>query len=287
MLEFGLAFGWLFIVVSASAFYRRFVGKLIVPKPAPTSTFIDRWSSGRSLRNALTRIGGARNCLLIYVADGDLVVAPQFPFTLGFLPEVYGLDLRISLSRISRIDQRGRRIRLEFVADEPAAIELEPRRLGAFLQAIGRSDLAGTLEPERTKGRFRQVFIRLFLLVWGSIAIFAGVSGVLEDRPFQRRGVETVGIVTGQNGEPGSKGDVAVVSYKANGTTHQLISWRGNGLFEMGDHIGLRYLPDDPSQGREIDLFYFDLFWVAIGIVVLTFATAWGAIKRSFMSRFS
>jgi hypothetical protein len=37
----------------------------------------------------------------VQVADSKLHLHPHFPFTLGFMPELYGLDLVVPLERIS------------------------------------------------------------------------------------------------------------------------------------------------------------------------------------------
>jgi len=45
-------------------------------------------------------MGGARNCLLVYVADNKLTIVPNFPFNLMFLPEIYGLEIAAPISDV-------------------------------------------------------------------------------------------------------------------------------------------------------------------------------------------
>ena len=78
------AFLWLALVIAASIFYRRRVGKPIFPRAPANALFAEKRCSGNSRRSILTQIGGASNCLLIYVADRTLHIVPQFPFNLMF-----------------------------------------------------------------------------------------------------------------------------------------------------------------------------------------------------------
>lgn len=61
----------------------------------------ERFASGSSLRNVVTRIGGARSCLRIVVTGDLLWITSWFPFTL--FAAVYDLEHVIPLRSISSI----------------------------------------------------------------------------------------------------------------------------------------------------------------------------------------
>ena len=46
----------------------------------------------------------ASNCLLVAVTDTTLIVVPQFPFNLMFLPAIYGLERNIPLATIKVVE---------------------------------------------------------------------------------------------------------------------------------------------------------------------------------------
>lgn len=131
--------GWLI----ASAFYRHMNGKPIVSRAPSDAVFHESWRSGRSLRNALTRIGGARNCLMVYVQGNELVVAPKFPFTLFFLPEIYGLDVRVPLASIIAVERAssliGRCLRITFAENGPPPMELKLRDENGLIRLLGKA----------------------------------------------------------------------------------------------------------------------------------------------------
>lgn len=91
----GLA--WVLFVFAVSAIIRRRSGKPVVPRVPAGALYVDKWASGR----------WASNCLLVTVTDEALSVVPKFPFNLGFLPEIYGLEHTIPLRSI----REARRIR--------------------------------------------------------------------------------------------------------------------------------------------------------------------------------
>jgi hypothetical protein len=106
--------GW----IGASVVFRLSRGKPLWPSAAPNSRFVERWASGNCLDTLWSRLGGARNCLLVVLTDTELYVTPQFPFNLMFLPEIYGLEDHISYDRIrscASIDRwYGKSVRLKF-----------------------------------------------------------------------------------------------------------------------------------------------------------------------------
>ncbi len=101
-----MAFGWVALVVAASILRRLQVGKPIVPKPPADAIFVETRTSGHSLKTWWTQIGSAKNCLLVAVTPTTLVVTPQFPFNLMFLPEVYGLEFIVPRQAITSVETR-------------------------------------------------------------------------------------------------------------------------------------------------------------------------------------
>lgn len=131
--------GWLI----ASAFYRRTHGKPIFPCVPSTAVFRENWCSCRSLRSTLTRIGGgARNCMKVYVQGNELVVTPMFPFTLMFLPEIFGLDVRVPIASITAVHRAGligRSLRITFAKGGPPPMELKLRDESGLLRQLGKA----------------------------------------------------------------------------------------------------------------------------------------------------
>ena len=59
----------------------------------------------------MARLSTARHCLQVQLTPQMLTVTPQFPFSVGFMPELYGLDHRIALADVRRVDHLGGALR--------------------------------------------------------------------------------------------------------------------------------------------------------------------------------
>ena len=94
-------FAWLLFWVLASVVYRRLVGKPILFFNLPSASFLERAVSGHSNDNILRQLGGARSCLVVGIVEDRFVVRPFFPFNLLFLPEIYGLEHDLKISKIT------------------------------------------------------------------------------------------------------------------------------------------------------------------------------------------
>ncbi len=71
---------------------------------APKNTvYRDRWASGHSRRNIITRIAGAGNCLDVIVTQNELITRLTFPFNIFFSGYEFDLLHRIKLSDISEV----------------------------------------------------------------------------------------------------------------------------------------------------------------------------------------
>jgi len=122
---------WIASVIAASIVFRRVTGRPIRAVAPGNSSFVETRASGRSLRKIISRIGGARNCLMVAVTTSKLVICPQFPFTLMFLPEIYGLEIDVPRSRIKdvRIEKGffSRRVVVDYLSAHGASRSFELR----------------------------------------------------------------------------------------------------------------------------------------------------------------
>ena len=87
----------------ASAVYRRANGRPLHAAREPGAVFVARWVSARFGASLLSRLSTARNCVQVQVTRAEIVVTPHFPFTLGFLAEIYGYDRRIRLADVKSV----------------------------------------------------------------------------------------------------------------------------------------------------------------------------------------
>jgi hypothetical protein len=286
--EILFSFVWIGGWIAASVWFRRANGRSIIPQKPTNAEFLEDWCSGRSLRNYLTRVGGAHNCLLVHVSDGQLVVTPRFPFTLLFLPELFGLDIRVSTASIASVEPVrrlwSRMLRVSFDSGALAPIELKLHDERRFLESLGRhaqvrvgTAITAPLKPRRS---FRLIFFRLFMGVWGTGALTAALSGLPDDYRFRRDGVETVGVFDSHTGVIGDRNDRGVLSYSVRGNRFHLTSLQGNGVYEVGGTAKLFYMPDKPEDAREAAYLPFNLMWLLLGIVALTLSIFGGWIAR-------
>jgi hypothetical protein len=130
--------GWLL----ASLLVRRANGKSVFAPSSASFQFAERWASGRSLDNWLSKLGGAGNCLFVGVDRNQFIVQPQFPFSLGFLPDLYRLEHEVPLQSIVRVESHNRLLRRVVTIEYKArtgtmrTVELGLRRPDDFLGAL-------------------------------------------------------------------------------------------------------------------------------------------------------
>lgn len=137
-----IAFVWVGFWLLLSVLVRRARGKYILLPTFADLQFSEKWTSGRSLATWWAKLGGANNCLFVGVGRDAIHIHPHFPFSLGFLPEIYGLDWEIPRSRVVHVERIksfiGTSVRLEF-SDGSAtrqAIELRLRHPDEFLNSL-------------------------------------------------------------------------------------------------------------------------------------------------------
>jgi hypothetical protein len=134
--------GWVLLWFGISFAYRKYKNKSILAERPANAAFLETWTSGHSNRNLLTKIGGARNCLLVAVTRQSLIVRPHFPFSLLFLPEIYDLDYVIPRTSIRLVTPKkglfGETVEVIFDSSsgDSRSIELRLRQSRQFLQAV-------------------------------------------------------------------------------------------------------------------------------------------------------
>ena len=137
------AAAWIGFWVLASVLYRLRQGKPLLPRRPRPAEFGESWVSGRSMRDAWTRFGGARNCLQVALTHEALIVRPCFPFNLIFMPELLDLEhciARRNILGVRRVDSRlfGAEIEIAFHDTDrrERQLRLFPRQAEALLEAL-------------------------------------------------------------------------------------------------------------------------------------------------------
>ena len=100
---FAISALWLLGWVIASVVHRRAHGRPVLFRTVPNADFIENTASGHSHRTWYTKLGGASRCLVVAIDRGRLILRPQFPFNLMFLPEIYGLEHELPVDRVSSV----------------------------------------------------------------------------------------------------------------------------------------------------------------------------------------
>lgn len=146
-----LGWAWIAGAVAVSVVYRRVQDKPIFARSPESCLFEENRTSGREL-GSFREIGGANNALKVCVTQDTLYIMPCFPFSLMFLPEVWGLEHRIALRQIERIDRRssifGRSVVVTVRNGEK--VELRLRNPGGFIRAIKEAGAPVSAEPAAT-----------------------------------------------------------------------------------------------------------------------------------------
>ena len=285
---FFIPFFWIGGFFAASIFVRRAKGKPVFPKIDPDAQFAEGGCSGRSLQGLVSKIGGASNCLLVMVRADRLIVTPQFPFNLMFLPEIYGLDLDMPTKSIAAITPVKilfkNALRIDFESRRPGAIEVVVQDEAGFAAAIGRQAVVpGKRAIGATPGRKRRFgfgFARVFFALWGSIALYAAVTGLQQDWQFRRDGLTVTGTFVAPDERIDHQVKMGILTYTVGGAGYRVTSISGDGLYSVGEEETLYYYPNDPQNARESSYLSFDLLWLALGTVALSISIFGGMVAR-------
>ena len=131
------AWVWIAMVVLASVAYRWRRQKPIFARSPDDCLFEENRTSGREL-GSIRAIGGASNALKVCVTRDTLHVMPCFPFSLMFLPEIWGLEHKIDARLIQKVEQRSNLFgRTEVITTQDGrSIELRLRNAEDFTRAL-------------------------------------------------------------------------------------------------------------------------------------------------------
>jgi hypothetical protein len=144
--EFESTLRWLGIVASFSfAVYLLWLfvrAQRMRPRFEPADVvFQERFASGCSQKNLITKLGGARHCLRLVVTRSVLWVTSWFPFSLftSFydLEHVIPLDAIVSVRRSSVLGRATLLLTFRDAEGNERTLRLLPQRPEAFIQSLG------------------------------------------------------------------------------------------------------------------------------------------------------
>lgn len=142
---FTAAFFWVALVIVASIIYKARKSKKLPSIDPKEVLYQEDGVSGSSHKSIITRLGGARNCLLVTATNNEIDIHPSFPFNLMFLPEIYDLNHRIAVKDIKNIQRIEHvigkpSIKIEYTQNggEVKGFELYLGNTDKFLTSIGR-----------------------------------------------------------------------------------------------------------------------------------------------------
>lgn len=263
--------------------------KSLIPRAPEDAVFRESGCSGFSLRSWFTQLGGAGNCLLVYVQGDTLVVTPQFPFNLFFFLKIYDLDRRVPLAMIASVSPQQiffrRVLRLDFAGDDLSPVALMVHDEAAFVRALGASiPVSGNRQPQAPKKaarRYRMASIRLFFGLWGTLALLVSGPGLLQDCRYRIEGIAAAG--SHWNGSLQGYRDTkdGAIGYSVKGQYYRLPP-TNLGSAPAGDADTVYYLPTTPGKAREASLLYPDLFFSAAGLLALFGSLFAGRLLRRF-----
>lgn len=127
--QLGLSALWLGSVILASVWYRRSKGKPLRPRPPDDALYYE------------DRISGPWNsrAAQVWLTSDQLVITPRFPFTLMFLPEIYGFEHAINIESISAAETYRSRFQGNarvFVDGTEKPIWMKLRRPNSFFETL-------------------------------------------------------------------------------------------------------------------------------------------------------
>jgi hypothetical protein len=94
---------WISTILAVSIIVRRRQGKPILPRTPKGAVFSERMASGWS--DGWRALGGARNCLMVWIDRDALTIVPFFPFNLMFFGTIWGLEQTIPRRDVIRVER--------------------------------------------------------------------------------------------------------------------------------------------------------------------------------------
>jgi len=131
-------------------------GRAVRPKLPAEALFAEGGASGHSLRNVVTRLGGASRVLLVWVTKREFVVEVIFPFNVFMYENPYDLEHRVPIEALTNVELEGRNaVRVSFNDSEQQSHTLrlfvrQPDSLVSVLKSLGAPS---NTSLERTRGR--------------------------------------------------------------------------------------------------------------------------------------
>jgi hypothetical protein len=122
--------------------YKLFTGKPVLAERPHNARFLETWASGVSKRSLMTRLRGARNCLLVAVTDEFLILRLHFPFNLGIRKGGFDLEQSIPRNAIKSVKLKksyfGESIEVVYNCSEGTTqvIELRLCNMAEFMRAM-------------------------------------------------------------------------------------------------------------------------------------------------------
>jgi hypothetical protein len=138
----GFAIAWLVTLVTISIIVRRRQGKPIFPTAPEGVVFTESRASGWS--DGWGAMGGARNCLVVWIDRDTLTIAPFFPFNLMFVGTFWGLEQTIPRRDVIRVESHAGVFRRTVVVTyrrnlEARRFTLVLRNSEVFVRLLNRS----------------------------------------------------------------------------------------------------------------------------------------------------
>ena len=103
--------------------------------------FQEKFASGCSQKNIMTKLGGARHCLRIVVTRSVLWVTSWFPFSIFTrfydLEHVIPLDAIVSVRRSTVLGRATLLLTFRDAEGKERILRLRPRHPEAFIQSLG------------------------------------------------------------------------------------------------------------------------------------------------------
>jgi hypothetical protein len=133
---------WIAIVLAVSIIMRRRQGKPIFPRVPESAVFSERMASGRS--DGWRALGGASNCLMVWIDRDTLTIVPFFPFNLMFVGDIWGLEKTILRRDVIRVERHWGVLRETIVVTyrqnlETRRFTLVLRKSEVFVRLLNRS----------------------------------------------------------------------------------------------------------------------------------------------------
>ncbi len=264
-----IAFVWIGLVMGFGAWRRAQSGKPMFPRVPQGAAFGETMCSGRVLRGWTGRLGGATNCLIVFVDHGRF--GAKFAFPLNFFPMAgtRGLEFDVPVSAISAIVP-GRRfrqdaLRIDFSDPNRAPIELIVRDEVGLVAALGLAptcvNAARPLRNAPKGARLSRRIPRIFMCIWGGVFMIAGGFGIASDLSVRANGELASGTAIHVEDKN------TIVQYRVHGVDYTLVS-HFNGLWTLGETEPIIFRRDDPTRATEGGMLTFVTFMTFIGLLV-------------------